>query len=196
MPFEKGPEEVEKYVNYLEERIAYLEEVNRFTLDALEMAASLGDFQTSINKLQEPSIILNETRAKVQSLIQFKTLGFFMVDETDNDFYLAMCEPQECQNQLHEEMDLLIEDGNSKAPFYGRAKATTISTVAADTTATVQALPAFSNSQLPKSKLSLYPPPKRLESSVPFAEATPQQLIDGFSCRHDIIRYDNNSAFV
>jgi PAS domain S-box-containing protein len=111
LPFEKGPEEVEKYVNYLEERISYLEEVNRFTLDALEMAASLGNFQTSINKLQEPSVILNETCAKVQSLIQFKTLGFFMVDETDNDFYLALCEPKECRDQLHEELDVLIEDG-------------------------------------------------------------------------------------
>ena len=111
MPCEKGPEEVEKYVNYLEERIAYLEEVNRFTLDALEMAASLGDFQTSINRLQEPSIILNETRAKVQSLIQFKSLGFFMVDETDNDFNLALCEPEESRDQLHEEMGVLIEDG-------------------------------------------------------------------------------------
>ena len=111
MQCEKGPEEVEKYVNYLEERIAYLEEVNRFTLDALEMAASLGDFQTSINRLQEPSIILNETRAKVQSLIQFKSLGFFMVDETDNDFNLALCEPEESRDQLHEEMGVLIEDG-------------------------------------------------------------------------------------
>ena len=41
-----------KYVQYLEQRLQHLEELNRFTPDALEMAASLGDFQSSINKLR------------------------------------------------------------------------------------------------------------------------------------------------
>ena len=45
----------------LDARIDYLEEIHRFTVDALEMAASLGDFQSSINRLREPSAMLRET---------------------------------------------------------------------------------------------------------------------------------------
>ena len=100
-----------KHLQYLEKHIQYLEEVNRFTLDALEMAASLGDFQTSINRLQEPSVILNETRFRIERLIQFQAIAFFLVDETDNDFFLASCEPENYGPYLQNEVDFLIDKG-------------------------------------------------------------------------------------
>ncbi len=103
--------QAEKHVQYLEERVQYLEELNRFTLDTLEMAASLGDFQTSINKLQEPSLILSETRSRIQRLIQFQALAFFLVDEADSDFFLASCEPQRYSSYLKNEVDFLIDNG-------------------------------------------------------------------------------------
>jgi PAS domain S-box-containing protein len=96
---------------YLEERIQYLEEVNRFTLDVLEMAASLGDFQPSINKLQEPSVILEETRSRVQRLIPFQTLAFYLIDDTDNSFALASCKPKRDKAFLQNEVDFLIDNG-------------------------------------------------------------------------------------
>ena len=103
----------QKKVNtkYLEERIQYLEEVNRFTLDVLEMAASLGDFQPSINKLQEPSVILEETRSRVQRLIPFQTLAFYLIDDTDNSFALASCKPKRDKAFLQNEVDFLIDNG-------------------------------------------------------------------------------------
>jgi len=104
-------QQTENHTRYLEERIQYLEEINRFVLDALEMAASLGDFQTSINKLQEPSVILHETRSRIQRLIQFQALAFFLVDETDNDFFLASCEPEDCSSYVKNEVDFLIDNG-------------------------------------------------------------------------------------
>ncbi|MFH1350839.1 MAG: ATP-binding protein [Pseudomonadota bacterium] len=104
-------EHTNKQIKYLEERIEYLEEVNRFTLDALEMAASIGDFQESINKLQEPSLILHETRIRINRLIQFQATAFFVVDETNRDFVLFGCEPQDYAPYLQGEMDFLIEDG-------------------------------------------------------------------------------------
>ncbi|HUT69085.1 MAG TPA: ATP-binding protein [Desulfatiglandales bacterium] len=96
---------------YLEERIQYLEEVNRFTLDILEMAASLGDFQPSINKLQEPSVILKETRSRVQRLIPFQTLAFYLIDDADNSFALASCKPTRDKTFLQNEVDFLIDNG-------------------------------------------------------------------------------------
>jgi PAS domain S-box-containing protein len=96
---------------YLEERIQYLEEVNRFTLDVLEMAASLGDFQPSINKLQEPSVILEETGSRVQRLIPFQTLAFYLIDDTDNSFALSSCKPKSDKPFLQNEVDFLIDNG-------------------------------------------------------------------------------------
>jgi len=107
----KNRAKVENHTQYLEERVQHLEEINRFTLDALELAASLGDFQTSINKLQEPSLILLETRSRIQRLIQFQAMAFFLVDETDNDFFLASCEPENCSSYLKNEVDFLIDNG-------------------------------------------------------------------------------------
>jgi len=104
-------QKTENRIHYLEERIQYLEEINRFTLDALEMAASLGDFQTNINKLQEPSVIIDETRSRIQRLIQFQALAFFLVDEADNDFFLASCEPDNYSSYVKNEVDFLIDSG-------------------------------------------------------------------------------------
>ena len=99
------------HTTYLEERIQYLEEVNRFTLDILEMAASLGDFQPSINKLQEPSVILDETRSRVQRLIPFQALAFYLIDDADNSFALASCKPKRDKTFLQNEVDFLIDNG-------------------------------------------------------------------------------------
>ena len=100
----------ENRIQYLEERVQYLEEVNRFTLDALEMSASLGDFQPSINKLQEPSVILRETNTRIQRLIQFEAMAFFLVDEDKSDFSLSSCEPEKYNSFLEAEVDFLIDN--------------------------------------------------------------------------------------
>ena len=75
----------------LESRLEYLEEVNRFTIDALEMAASLGDFQSSIQRLDEPHAILKEMGSRIKRLIPFEAIAFYLVDEATSDFYLARC---------------------------------------------------------------------------------------------------------
>jgi len=105
------PDEHIKYLKYLEERIQHLEEVGRFTLDALEMAASLGDFQPSINRLQDTSLILGETRLRIQRLIQFVATAFFLVDEDTSDFSLADAEPEDFVAYLQREVDHLIDTG-------------------------------------------------------------------------------------
>jgi two-component system cell cycle sensor histidine kinase/response regulator CckA len=102
----------DKNIEYLEERVRYLEEVNRYTLDALEVAASLGDFQNSINKLEDIPAILEEARSRIKRLIQFKTMAFFMVDENTNDFSLADVNPSKYAPSIQKEVDLLIENGS------------------------------------------------------------------------------------
>lgn len=95
----------------LEQRLKSLEQQARLTYDILEMAATLGDFQTSINKLQEPSDILRETTSRIQGFIPFLATAYYLVDERTHDFSQALCLPLEQQDHLAAEVDYLIDNG-------------------------------------------------------------------------------------
>jgi len=102
---------IERHIRNPEERIQYLEDVNRLTWDALEMARSLGNFQTSVSKPHDMSAILRETRARVHKLIPFETTAFFLVDETNSEFFLTDCKPERYRQFVQDEMDFLINNG-------------------------------------------------------------------------------------
>jgi len=95
----------------LEARLNYLEEINRFTVDALEMAASLGDFQRSIHRLQEPPAIFKETTSRVKRLIPFQAMALYLVDEANSNFNLAHCEPEGQRDAIKAEVEFLIDNG-------------------------------------------------------------------------------------
>ena len=95
----------------LEARILQLEEQTRFTLDVLEMAAMLGDFQPSINQLHEPRRILEITEERVRGLIRFLGAGFYLVNEGTSDFELTMCRPERYRKAFDLEVADLIENG-------------------------------------------------------------------------------------
>ncbi|WP_051617272.1 bifunctional diguanylate cyclase/phosphodiesterase [Desulfonatronovibrio hydrogenovorans] len=95
----------------LKQRIRHLEEINRFTLDALELAASLMDFQPNISKLESPSLILEETCARICRLIRFHNMAIYLVDENDSDFFPAHWEPSNSKNRIAQEISRLIEQG-------------------------------------------------------------------------------------
>lgn len=95
----------------LEARIKVLEEQTRFTLDVLDMATTLGDFQTDINKLQTSQDILRETAERISGFINFRAKGFYLVDEKSSDFALTLCEPGTYRDFLKAEVENLIESG-------------------------------------------------------------------------------------
>ncbi len=97
--------------SYLEERVRYLEDVNRFTLDALEIAASLGDFQTSISKLQDISVILDETKSRIRTLIPLKAMAFYLVDEDSKEFVVSKADPPHYESYIDKEVGFFIDDG-------------------------------------------------------------------------------------
>jgi len=99
-----------KNIPYLEKRVRYLERVNRYTLDALEMAASLGDFQSSVNKLHSPDVILNETRSRIETLMEFDAVSFFLVDEQNQEFTAVHTKPESLEPYMAAEVDALIEN--------------------------------------------------------------------------------------
>lgn len=95
----------------LETRIQYLEGINRLTLDALDQAARLGDFQASINKIHSQSLILEETRARVLTLVPFEASAFYLVDEATSEFYLENCSPEDYKPLIQSEVDNFVENG-------------------------------------------------------------------------------------
>ncbi len=93
----------------LETRLSHQQEINRFTLDALELAASLIDFQPRISTLESPSLILDEICNRISRLIDFKAMGIYLVDEQDNDFYPAYLTPAKYHDFLDQETRRLID---------------------------------------------------------------------------------------
>lgn len=94
-----------------EARIHYLEQVNRLTLDALEQAARLGDFQTSINQMESTTAILDKTRTRIRGLIPFQSVAFYLVNEDDSEFYLADCQPEGFSRFIKSEVENFVENG-------------------------------------------------------------------------------------
>ena len=95
----------------LGERIRHLEEINRWTLDALDMAVSFGDLHDGTPLDQEPAAIFIATRAHLERLISFRVLALFMVDEASSDFVLVDCEPESSSFMIRKEVDFHIAEG-------------------------------------------------------------------------------------
>lgn len=94
------------------DRLAYLEEAYRHTLESLEMAASLG-VPEGVKPLGTVKQILDETAARLRKLLKFKTLAFFLVREPGGDFYLARCHPPSRAPAMEKQMRLLVENGSA-----------------------------------------------------------------------------------
>lgn len=96
---------------YLEGRVKHLEAVERFMLDGLEMAASLGDFQNKIRKFSDVCTILEETKIRVHGLISFESIAFFLVEEGSNDFIMKYIDMEKFRLYFQNEVDYLIDNG-------------------------------------------------------------------------------------
>ena len=98
------------YIKALEEEVSFLREERRRFIDALEMAASLGNFSAHPDVVLDRGGILNETAARLRTLVRFKSIAFFLVNEDDNSFYRAFCDPPESASFFDAEINQLIED--------------------------------------------------------------------------------------
>lgn len=97
--------------DYLEKRVRHLEDVERLILDGLDMAASLGDFQSNISKLSDICTILEETRLRIHGLIPSEAIAFFLVEEANNDFIMKHTDSEERKAYIQKEVDHFIEEG-------------------------------------------------------------------------------------
>ena len=98
-------------IEYLESRVRHLEEAQRFVIDALDMAASLGDFQSAVNHLRNPALILKETNARINQLFSLEASAFYLVDESNQEFHSARFDTHPGRERIEQEVDVLIENG-------------------------------------------------------------------------------------
>jgi signal transduction histidine kinase/DNA-binding NarL/FixJ family response regulator len=103
--------ELVEHLRETETRVKRLEEVNRWVLDSLDLAASLGDFQSRLNPEQDDAGILGAARAHLNRLFAFRAIAFLTVSESDFDFSMIDCEPQADRALLQQEVDLQIGEG-------------------------------------------------------------------------------------
>jgi len=107
----KTPDKNNKTRAYLESRVKHLEDVERFAIDGLEMAASLGDFQNSINRLSDISTLLEETKIRIQGLIPSESIAFYLVEEGSNDFIMKYIDSETYRLYIQNEVNHVIDNG-------------------------------------------------------------------------------------
>lgn len=95
----------------LETRVKHLEEVNRWTMEALDLVVSSGDFQAGFTADQDHAAIFSLACQYLRRLMPFRTIAFSMVDESNFDFFLTDCEPESDRTFIRKEMDIRIEEG-------------------------------------------------------------------------------------
>jgi len=92
-------------------RFDHVGDAERWIFNALELVASLGNFQGFITPEQESTKILQATCTHLKRLISFRAISFLMVNESDFDFVLSGCEPESDRLLVERELDFQIEEG-------------------------------------------------------------------------------------
>jgi TMAO reductase system sensor TorS len=105
------PAEVVRQIEQMETRIRYLEEINRVNLDALDIVASMGDLYTTSRSEWNRGNILAAAREHVLRLVQFRAVGYCLVDDETGEFVLTECFPAEHKGLIQEEIAYQTDQG-------------------------------------------------------------------------------------
>ncbi|MBP7460336.1 MAG: hypothetical protein KBA26_03530 [Candidatus Delongbacteria bacterium] len=97
-------------LEFFEQKTNHLLKEKQDFLSVLELAANLSSFESSLNKVDHPDIILREIEKRILSLIHFQAVAFFLVREEDSNFVLSYANPVEYQSFFIREHEILIED--------------------------------------------------------------------------------------
>ncbi len=104
----KGPKESK--LRELAERMAYLEEVNRSAVEALDLVVQIGNPLSGMKLGGRPADILDECRSGLRRMLPFRAVAFLDVD-TSGDFRVTGCDPDPLRPAVEGEVERLIGDG-------------------------------------------------------------------------------------
>ena len=97
-------------IEYLEERVAYLEEAHRRNTSILEMLASSGDFHSDLSRSKDTATIFRTTILQCKKIVRCRCAGCYEAMD-DGSFELAVCEPERYRQELDREIEAKIMDG-------------------------------------------------------------------------------------
>ena len=80
--------EIEVYTKAMEERIKYMENVNRWSVEALDLATSMGELYASTNA--SSTELLSVTREHLNRFVKFRGMAFSMGDGEDLEFKIEV----------------------------------------------------------------------------------------------------------
>lgn len=91
-------------------RASYLEEVNRATIQALRLVLEMGRQGISLNRIDNPRIILQEVQDKIGQLIPWEAASFYLMDEQSADLAMALCAPVEAVPRMNALFERMVEE--------------------------------------------------------------------------------------
>ncbi len=97
----------------LEQKLDYIEDINRYTVDMLEQALSLFDFnlRDQANKKHYSRYdLLQDAEIRVRKILHLEDVAFFLVDEQEYDFELAHKSGHTDQEFVNSEIERLIDN--------------------------------------------------------------------------------------
>jgi len=92
------------------DRTAYLEEVNRASIRALQLVLEMGRQGVSINRIDNPRTILQDVQGKIDQLIAWEAAAFFLMDQQNADLSMTLCTPAEAAPRMNDILDRLVEE--------------------------------------------------------------------------------------
>jgi diguanylate cyclase (GGDEF)-like protein len=103
----------EKNKYHLEERIKYLEKINAYSVEMLEEALNLFDFNLKdrlktgdYDKLK----FLKDIESRIRKILPLEDISFFLVDEKTSDFKLAYSSEFSDEAKILKELERLVND--------------------------------------------------------------------------------------
>ena len=106
----KGRGGVPHTLDYLEERVRFLEEANRNHMSILEMLASSGDFHGDLSRAKDSLSLFRATTNQVKRILPCRCTGCFETMQ-DGSFELCTWDPADSHAEIDTEINAKILDG-------------------------------------------------------------------------------------
>lgn len=117
----------DQLINELQNEVNFLREERRMAANALDMAVNLGNFTSRQGGVADIELVLEETASKLRTLMNFKAISFYLIDEQDASFFQAFCDVNTYIQKIETETNNLIED-KTFAWALGRSKPVIVKT--------------------------------------------------------------------
>ncbi len=92
-------------------QVERLEKTTRYAMEALELCAAIGDYQTSLNKFKNRKDIFERAMQGLRQIVPISFYAFYAIDELSHDIVPEHCDAPEDAAYISETVDYLIEKG-------------------------------------------------------------------------------------